>query len=711
MELTFSPALDAFTPIKLIPQPGFAQDLIFKATFSSRAAHDQARREGVRVEMWTDLPVAGRALGEWGALAFQMLDHASVAREEADSDRVLEMSSQDQQSGSAADEQALHVTLPLALCDRAPTKFSYTYRLVYPSGSVRWLGQYGQNGVIIVERGYPGLNLGAGWRDSDDGSCLLESGAEETEVGELSGEMEWSSCRVGRDSWPVFSSTTDIALSPAVVLFPRHRVHAHSIVLPQPLVLSATSGTSVRISPSGHIYYISGTEDGRLSLRVLDGLSVDVFTSQVLGLGLNDRHITVEHESESSCILVASRSQGAQCPVALSAIPLRSSMLPIALHINNSALADLLSNVSSEQYSLYAPLSRKGLFVASTEDINVTLHVGPAGGQAILAPAHILVVPRGPGKGTWGLSLLTSHSSLSVVPSKKKADVETEDMPSRILPTPPPSPPPVRVAPVTPAIPSAVPHQPALPSIASVLAIPGGLPRSASTASISSAASVASNTSILSTSSVPISPARSSARTALALVRTNTGPTRPYWMQALLAVLSLLWRVFLRRLVIIWIGAGGTPLGRKGGETVGGDSKTFNGPGESEETEEPKMDHAELIGIGVEESASHESEDAEVDLPSPLDAPTPHVVTPLPLRSELVGILPSLSVHVRDVKGGTIAMLVRVPTHTAPTALKLALDGNRISELRLSGLCAEDMHLFEVGVDAVEGRFEVSFVE
>ena len=73
MHLTFSPALGHTTVVKVPPgssssKPGAT--ILFKATFPSHEAYRRARADGVKVELWTDLPGIGRVEGEWGAVQF-----------------------------------------------------------------------------------------------------------------------------------------------------------------------------------------------------------------------------------------------------------------------------------------------------------------------------------------------------------------------------------------------------------------------------------------------------------------------------------------------------------------------------------------------------------------------------------------------------------------------------------------------------------------
>lgn len=200
MDLSFYPALGTSTRLAIPPHSPAAHELTFKAVFASPFAHDQARRNRVRVEIWSDLPVPGRAPGEWSALPFQ--PHSDVRKcTESSSSQTISLLPIGE-SDSAREEQdahALYARFSLACPGTEPLRFSYTYRLVYPSGEIKWLGEYGKNGTLIIERKFPGFKPSGKWRARDNGASVISGGLGESEVGSLSADIEWSSWAIGAD--------------------------------------------------------------------------------------------------------------------------------------------------------------------------------------------------------------------------------------------------------------------------------------------------------------------------------------------------------------------------------------------------------------------------------------------------------------------------------------------------------------------------------
>ena len=71
MQLVFQPPLGHTTTLKVPPSPSHLtpdSSVTFKATVGSGDL--EVLSEGVRVELWTDLPMPGRPRGEWGAVEF-----------------------------------------------------------------------------------------------------------------------------------------------------------------------------------------------------------------------------------------------------------------------------------------------------------------------------------------------------------------------------------------------------------------------------------------------------------------------------------------------------------------------------------------------------------------------------------------------------------------------------------------------------------------
>ena len=176
MHLTFSLPLGQTEAIKVLPGPysdsGLAPTIVFKASFESRAAFLQAQASGVKVELWTDLPIPGRYKGEWGAIRFED-PGAPQNLESIGPAHFLSLRSGQSEPQDADTSVYLHLRAPLQ--DRIGLRFSFTYRLAYPSGEVKWLGTYGMNGEVAIERGWPGISLGDGWQRQEDGTCRVRT--------------------------------------------------------------------------------------------------------------------------------------------------------------------------------------------------------------------------------------------------------------------------------------------------------------------------------------------------------------------------------------------------------------------------------------------------------------------------------------------------------------------------------------------------------
>lgn len=107
--------------------------------------HNALIQDRARIQLWSDL---AQSDGEWGALDFT---YQTQATDELSSSHKISL-------GSAcpilASEEKvtlfLEVVAPLPL-NRNP-HFSFTYRILYPSGEIQWLGPFGQNGSLSFER-------------------------------------------------------------------------------------------------------------------------------------------------------------------------------------------------------------------------------------------------------------------------------------------------------------------------------------------------------------------------------------------------------------------------------------------------------------------------------------------------------------------------------------------------------------------------------
>lgn len=158
MSIFFNPPLDNLTSLQLPVHP---VDLYFSARFSSTDDHFNARLSGVRVEIWCDVPGNETIDGQWRALQFDWL------------------------------EDSLLLIIPSrALNHPWRTRFSFTYRLVYSNGNIKWLGAYGMNGELVVYKNDERLRWANGWRV--DQSALIFSSTHNVQVGQLSENADWA---------------------------------------------------------------------------------------------------------------------------------------------------------------------------------------------------------------------------------------------------------------------------------------------------------------------------------------------------------------------------------------------------------------------------------------------------------------------------------------------------------------------------------------
>lgn len=188
MHLTFTPELCNTTtvPLPKLADGATDYDLTFKASFDSLAAYEEAKRDGARVEMWTDLPASGsEETGGWRSLAFEYA--GKQARADAkENDLVLSCVASERIPSPVQDELAVYatVTVPATLIAEG-SMFSFTYRVVYPSGHVQWLGAYGQNGILEFAKRDVRVNFEV------DGNEIRLSGEKEKQVGNLNLDLAW----------------------------------------------------------------------------------------------------------------------------------------------------------------------------------------------------------------------------------------------------------------------------------------------------------------------------------------------------------------------------------------------------------------------------------------------------------------------------------------------------------------------------------------
>lgn len=88
-------------------------------------------------------------------------------------------------------ENTLFVHLRVPLGNYIDARFWFTYRLVHPSGEIQWLGEFGRNGELVIEKGLPGVDLREGWNIAEDGTYRTHAFPGERVLGHLTDPEAW----------------------------------------------------------------------------------------------------------------------------------------------------------------------------------------------------------------------------------------------------------------------------------------------------------------------------------------------------------------------------------------------------------------------------------------------------------------------------------------------------------------------------------------
>lgn len=152
MHFHFFPALGETIQVSVPPVRTTSLQLRFEARLSSED-YLQLRNVGANLQLWSNIGAAS----EWGQLDFQFFSSESPT---VNAMSLLGPSDHDDQSKALS----LAVSVPFPT---EPLHYSFTYRLVYPSGEIKWLGSFGHNGSLVIDKKNSYLFKYDGWNVSD----------------------------------------------------------------------------------------------------------------------------------------------------------------------------------------------------------------------------------------------------------------------------------------------------------------------------------------------------------------------------------------------------------------------------------------------------------------------------------------------------------------------------------------------------------------
>ncbi|KAH9922000.1 uncharacterized protein BXZ73DRAFT_79797 [Epithele typhae] len=405
MQLTFCPALGQTTAVKVavVSKDGCAGQtptLVFRAAFDSPKSRQQAKADGTRVELWSDIPFEGRARGEWGAIAF-----GPWARPEGSEVGTLSATSRSGQRTPSAK--------PTAKKTPSISAYSCRFKSGSPSGRVHWLGEFGGNGVVVFERGLSGVTFGEGWQQSDADIHHVETVGERV-VAQLNTPTDWTRWTWTSNKFPAQTMNTETSVGSAVVLSPKS--YKRGVSVPEPLVIAASCPASVSISPDGTI---SVDAAGSLSFSSLKNAA-----GVLLDLAARRRGVFFVRDEVA---IFASPMAADSPPFHVLVMPLAEVTGPCAVPF--AWLQPLISQPpEAEVLALYSPAQHQARVVRTSSEGRGSVLVDGSGGELLASP--VLIVQN-----------RNTMCYLAPLSAYKRINAMVEDRANHPLPTPPPSPP------------------------------------------------------------------------------------------------------------------------------------------------------------------------------------------------------------------------------------------------------------------------------
>ncbi|KAJ6519481.1 hypothetical protein C8R45DRAFT_886016 [Mycena sanguinolenta] len=394
MHIAFSPPLGETVHVSAGRTRKPTAQLHFTATL---ADSEQIASGHVKLQVWSDIPGNGRHAGEWGETEFTPVHSVNESK------NVFSLQSVDGQLESSL---TLDFSVPTSSHKQ---RFAFTYRIVYSNGDIKWLGDYGHNGTLVLD-----------WTDTDpiildehwaptpgNDSCRREStgrAVQDLQVARVARPADYIAYPAGENS---FFSHTDSSL---IVLVPR--LTPHAVIVPPTLVFGATPSGSISFTPAGTIT-MSGTSS--LSLVACESPEeVELAVSNVINQCSSPR--VVSHTP--GVLVVASAAD--KYPVEVAVVPIASRTPVVRSDLSLRSLSAVVSEKGP--FFMFSSLHRAARFIEDESDESITVTAGRSGGQFVASPAHTVIH----GEDQWQIGLMSSHSPLS-------AHAEG-------LPTPPPSP-------------------------------------------------------------------------------------------------------------------------------------------------------------------------------------------------------------------------------------------------------------------------------
>lgn len=185
--MRFTPALGETVHVSVPPVHTTSLQLQFTANLTSQE-YQENLQAGARLQLWSDIPTGGRGPGEWGETDFEVVPGNTLSG--------LSLLPWDYKAETPTCSLIVSIPFP-----KESHRFSFTYRILYPSGEARWLGTFGHNGSLSIDRQTSHLLPGEGWHMHDGSFTWSTRGklVEDLEVAKIANPAQWAVWGFGGD--------------------------------------------------------------------------------------------------------------------------------------------------------------------------------------------------------------------------------------------------------------------------------------------------------------------------------------------------------------------------------------------------------------------------------------------------------------------------------------------------------------------------------
>ncbi|KAI0274849.1 hypothetical protein BC834DRAFT_17657 [Gloeopeniophorella convolvens] len=358
----FFPPLDSTVVVDVPPNArAGGVSLLFRARTGSASALEQLKQDGVQVQAWTNAPVdEDGPEGQWRGYNFEEVPVTSETTE-SDGAVVTPFSLPSPTGDNPVDEPfTLFLTLKLRPLPRYQSEadFLVTYRLLYPSGEVRWLGHHGHDLRCVLKKTDPWL--------APPVPVDQSSGSVSRVFSSVTMKEPWGCWAIGEGSVKYYPKGTTTDAEAAFLVFVPKRGPS-TFALHQPIILH---GAGLKLDLSGTITCRTSTPT-----RVYNAITSEPELSfAVPDLGL--RWLGVKN----GYALITSPAH--EQPVNIYAVPLLADTSPaerptqVGLNLASNGLF-----AEDSRFVVYNS-SSNGVLESSSAHIHLT--IGASGGSCVL---------------------------------------------------------------------------------------------------------------------------------------------------------------------------------------------------------------------------------------------------------------------------------------------------------------------------------------